>query len=299
MQTGGLPPVLFLLDFVMQHSDLPRFATHFWSIYQPDTLGWVFHAGQLAGNFSCVFAAAYRTALQALVPELPLGQWAAMCVSESKGHHPRLLNTRLEDGLINGEKTYISMAELASELLVLCKTGEEDSRPVLKLVRVPTSGAGVHIERLPSFGFLQSIPHGRCVLTQVTAEDGQILPGDGYGYSKTFRLLEDIHVQMALLGHIYQSSLLHALPEPLSEAALMLAYALRGVYAQREQAQAHLALAGIEKQLHVLLQEYLANTALDVNYRTEMQLDSKVLGIARKAGEVRRQKAWEMLKALG
>lgn len=283
----------------MQHTDLPKFATHFWSIYQPDTLDWAFHAGQLAGNFSCIFAGAYRTALQALVPELPLGQWAAMCVSEINGNHPRMLNTRLEDALINGEKTYISMAELASELLVLCKTGDEDGRPVLKLVRVPASCAGVHIERLPSFGFLQSIPHGRCVFTQVPVEQGQILPGDGYGYSKTFRLLEDIHVQMALLGHIYQFSLLHALPEPFSETALMLAYALRGVYAQSEQAQAHLALAGIEKQLHVLLREYLSNTALDANYRMEMQLDSKVLGIARKAGEARRQKAWEILKALG
>lgn len=283
----------------MQHSDLKHFSAHFWQISQTDTLNWAFHAGQLAGNFSCIFAGAYRSALQALVPDLPLGRWAAICVSEAAGNHPRMLKTCLSDGQISGEKTYISMAELAAELLVLCHTGEENGRPALKLVRVPADSAGVSIERLPSLGFLQGIPHGRCVFKQTPVSPSQVLPGDGYEYSKRFRVLEDMHVQMALLGHIHKSSMLYGLEESFSEAVLMLVYALRGVYEQRTQAEAHLALAGIEKQLHTLFQAYVENAVLPAEYCAQMKLDSKLLGIARKAGELRRQKAWEILRALG
>lgn len=108
-----------------------------------------------------------------------------------------------------------------------------------------------------------------------------------------------MHVQMALLGHIHKSSILYGLEESFSEAVLMLVYALRGVYEQRTQAEAHLALAGIEKQLHTLFQAYVDNAVLPAEYRAQMKLDSKLLGIARKAGELRRQKAWEILRALG
>lgn len=284
----------------MSRVSFPEFCNIFWSLQQSDTLQWAYTAGQQASDLSSVFAGAYRAALQALIPQLPSGKWVAMCVSEAGGNHPRNIQTRLEQGQLWGEKTYISMAEMAAELLVLCLTGEQNGRPVLKLVWVPASSAGVSIERLPALGLLQHIPHGRCHFAGVGIKDGQILPGDGYAdYSKVFRIFEDIHVQIGLLGHVQAQALVAGLPEALVERAALLVFALKGIFAERRQATAELALADASRQTVVLMQEYLACDALPQAYRQEMQNDLKILGIARKAAAARREKAWQILRGEG
>lgn len=282
----------------MSANTFKQFSDFFWAnSLAHNTLQWAFNAGQRAADFSCIFAAGYRSALQVLIPALPMGAWAAMCVSEAQGNHPRNIACQLQDGLLSGEKTYISMAEMAQELLVLCKTGEIEGRPQLKLVHVPASAPGVRIERLPPLGLLQHIPHGRCRFDGVAVAADQILPGDGYtDYNKAFRILEDMHIQAAVLGHVQTMVLRYSLPESMAERASLLMFALKGIFPEREQVYAHFALAEGERQLLALLQDYLACDLLPEDYRSELQADMKVLGIARKATAARLAKAWQDIR---
>jgi acyl-CoA dehydrogenase len=144
-------------------------------------------AGGLAADRPAwVFAAGYQAAIQALRPELPSDQVAALCISEAHGAHPARIKTRLSgiDGKtgrrLDGTKTFVSGAGGADLLLVAASTGTTpDGRNRLRMVVVPAERTGVRITPLPDLGLVPEMPHGRVDFEAVGLTDEALLPGAG------------------------------------------------------------------------------------------------------------------------
>ena len=183
--------------------------------------------GLRCSNLSQAFALAYRCALQSLLPQLNQSQWAAMCVTESQGNHPRNIQTHInQDGNVSGEKSFVSMAGLAQQLLVIVKAQDEQkdhARPVLKAVLIDSQQTGVSVMQMPAMKMLADIPHGTLTLDNATCE---ILTGDGYSdYSKVFRVLEDAHILMAassfILNQAYRAGQVDVVAKALAIVGLL------------------------------------------------------------------------------
>ena len=101
--------------------------------------------GYRAGCVGFAFASGYQSALRALVPELAVDDFSALCATEKGGNHPRAIQTRLSaanEGLeLVGEKSFVTGGTFADSLLVLAQDeAQQGDRPALKLVRVGTFG---------------------------------------------------------------------------------------------------------------------------------------------------------------
>src|SRR5438067_2330425 len=92
-----------------------------------------FHADRLGHAFAAGYGAAlarlfdHAAAAQSLPPFPPPRGLVALAATESGGAHPRAIATRLEkEGgalLLRGEKTFVTLAGAAEELLVVASRG--------------------------------------------------------------------------------------------------------------------------------------------------------------------------------
>ncbi|GAA6136212.1 hypothetical protein NBRC116188_30020 [Oceaniserpentilla sp. 4NH20-0058] len=156
--------------------------------------------GLRCSNMSQAFSLAYRCALQSLLPQLATNKWAAMCVTEPSGNHPKNIESQLTGFAVNGHKSFVTMATLAEQLLVIVKQEEKSDRPQLKAVLIDSAQAGVELVQFPPLGMLKDIPHGKVTFKNA---DADILAGDGYSeYSKPFRTLEDIYAVLVASSFI-------------------------------------------------------------------------------------------------
>jgi len=147
--------------------------------------------GFSAARMGWAFAAGYRAATVAL-----LGTPAAIVISEAGGNHPRAIETRVMDGRVTGDKSFVTLPAVFPRLAVLAR--REDG--ALAMVLCPTSEAKL-TPRSPS-PFIPEIPHFRAGLNGVR---GEVLDGDGWHLSKRFRTQEDIHVTLATLGFLMRT----------------------------------------------------------------------------------------------
>jgi hypothetical protein len=198
-------------------ADFQTFSDAVLTLDKNDSLQAVVECGLRCANLSQAFALAYRCALQALVPQLKQDQWASMCVTESQGNHPKHIQTMInEDGTVSGEKSFVTMAGLSQQLLVIAKAGEKANRPILKAVLVAADQASVNIKQMPALGMLSDIPHGVLSLERAA---GEVLTGDGHeGYSKVFRVLEDTHILLAASCLILNQAYRFELPQVMQKA---------------------------------------------------------------------------------
>lgn len=244
------------------------------------------------------FMVGYRCALQALLPELKQDQWAAMCVSEQQGNHPKLLRTVVTDsGRVTGHKSFITMADLAKQLIVIAKIdSDENKKPTLKAILIDQPESGLTVELMPPLPMVPNVRHGQILLEQC---DGKVLAGDGYtDYSKRFRTLEDAHVFMAFTGLIFRKSIELKLEKYLAEQCLMLMSGLLSLRESLEEKQnwSHLMLAGCFKQFEQLCGDFeeALKASGDEFYNLWLR-DKKLFTIAAKARKVRDGKALEEL----
>ena len=195
-----------------------------------DSLQTVLACGLRCSNLSQAFALAYRCALQALVPALKQDQWASMCVTEREGNHPKQIKTQLnKQGCVSGEKSFVTMAGLSEQLLVICKQGEQGGQPILKAVLVNADQPGVTVTLMPAMNMLSEIPHG--VLSLDDAQ-GEVLNGDGHSdYSRVFRVLEDTHILLAasclILNQAYRFNLSGVMQRALGLVSFLLSLKLQ------------------------------------------------------------------------
>jgi hypothetical protein len=154
------------------------------------------------------FAAGYSAALQTLIPGVVFP--CALCVTESRGTHPRAIETSLrptEDGSgysLDGAKTFVTFGNLARTLIIAARVGEQaGGRPKLAVVRIPSDREGVSLQALPPTPFVPEIPHSRVDLRGVSIDATERMGGDGYlEYIKPFRTVEDIHVYASAAAYL-------------------------------------------------------------------------------------------------
>lgn len=261
-------------------------------------------AGVLADRIGFAFAAGYQEALRALVQADGI---SALCVTEARGNSPKDIDTTLTpdgDGFVlTGRKKWATAAPLASALLVCAKTGiDARGRNMLRLVRVPTTAAGVTLTP-SSAPFVPEIPHAEVALDNVRVAAGAVLPGDGYtDYVKPFRTVEDAHVHAAVLGYVIGIARRNKLQHALIEQLLSTALAVRGIaLADPRSPHVHVALAGAMTQATQLIgeveREWSEVEAVDAEH-ARWQRDRPLLRVAGAARVARRDAAWRTV-ALG
>ncbi len=247
-----------------------------------------------ATSIGQAFSIAYRCALQSLLPDLNPLQWAAMCVTEAKGNHPKQLETKVTaDGVVVGHKSFVSMGELAQQLIVVAKTDDPQvshvNRPTLKAVLLQQAAKGIQMHAMKGMTLIPDVPHASM---QLDGAKGVILPGDGHAdYSKRFRYLEDVHVLISFLALILSTSVRNGLPTKISEQCILLTSALVSQELLDEPWQ-HLHLAEAFKNFEKIVDEFEQSfEQLPVAFKADWLRDKKLFTLANKARQARTIKA--------
>jgi hypothetical protein len=252
--------------------------------------------GLLADRLGFAFAAGYRSALAALLPDGE--KVASLCITEAEGGHPRAIRTRLEGGdrgwVLNGEKLWSTLAESGEFLAILASTGWEGDRNHLVLLRVPVGAPGLRLEPLPGLPFAPEIGHYRVEMVDIPVAVERVFLGDPYPrYVKPFRTVEDIFVAAATLAMLLGQG--RAWPESFRLRLLGLLLVFRQLsQLPPDDPGLHLALAGAQAQL----QDCLAAadwSALPEEVAARWHRDAPLLGVAGKARRLRLQRARELL----
>jgi len=251
--------------------------------------------GAHADRMAYAFAAGYLGALSALVPDRERTKVAALCATESGGVHPRAIETTFDGDRVTGEKSFVTFAAEAEELLVLAREGELDGRPALALVRVLAAGEGVEVTTLPPTPFIPEIAHGA---VRFDSARGQRVPGDGWAdHVRPFRTVEDLHVHLAFIGWLIASARRWGAPEATIEAGLAQALSLRALCDEDPNAKStHVALAGAIDAVRALVDRFDWSVAPEPD-RARFERDRGLLGVASKARALRRERAWDRLRA--
>ena len=251
-------------------------------------------AGGLAADRPAwVFAAGYQAAIQALQPDLPSDQLAALCISEEHGAHPGRIRTRLTAAegsagwRLDGTKTFVTGAEGADLLIVAASAGVmPDGRNRLRMVMVPADREGVCITPLPDLDVVPEMPHGRVAFETVGVADDALLPGDGYLRAiKPFRTLEDVHVTGAFLAWFAGVGRRSGWPDAILETLLALMVTARTLaLAPPLEPHVHLALGGLLSQV-ARVKDEAAPLWERVDHRTRQwwRRDHKILAVAASA----------------
>jgi acyl-CoA dehydrogenase len=261
-------------------------------------------AGFLADRIGFAFVGGYRAALSRWVPDLAFESLACLSATESGGAHPRAIHTSLAPRpdagfVLDGEKTWSTLAPLASEALVVARAGEHaDGRPRLVVVRTPLDDAGVEIETMPAPAFAPEVPHAIVRFSAVTVRAEQMLEGDGYErYLKPFRTVEDLHVHASLLGYWISVARRSRLPRDLVERSLGL-FAALSVLAEGDPLDPalHVALGGAITDARALVTDTEAHWDRVASPERERWLrDAPLLRVAERARAARLERAWQRI----
>jgi len=273
-----------------QFASFTEFAQAVLSQDKKNSLQAVLSVSLKANSIGQAFAVGYRCALQALLPELNSSQWVAMCVTEPQGNHPKQIQTQVTpDGLVSGQKSFVTMAELSQQLIVIAKSGETGERPILKAVLLQQPSQGVSLQVMEAMNLVPDIGHGQIALENA---QGVILPGDGHNdYSKRFRYLEDIHVLMAFVSLIFSMSVRHQLQAFISEKCLLLISSLLAQELLDEPWQ-HLHIAAAFESFEKIVGDFEASfDSVSESFKSDWLRDKKLFSIANKAKLARTEKA--------
>lgn len=243
--------------------------------------------GFAADRLGWAFAGGYQAAGRQLIGPLGGGLFA-LCATEATGNHPRAIQTRLEDGRLTGEKSFVTMGPAATTLVVIAREGEgADGRPRLKAAVVWPDTPGVTVSEGMTLPFVPEVPHGGLRLEG--AAPVRVLEGDGYAaYLKPFRTIEDTHVNAALLGHLVQVGRRNGWPAETIESLLVMISALRPIAAAPHDPLGHRILGGVLAQLASVLDQDLP---MEPEVAARWQRDRALLKIAGKARQARLDRA--------
>lgn len=253
----------------------------------------VMESGLRCESIGLAFAAGYRSALQKLLPTLDVSRWAAMCVTEATGNHPRQIKATITaDGIVNGEKSFVTLADRQPQLIVVAKAGETDGLPVLKAAFIDGLADQVNIELMPPLPMVPEISHGKITFDFARAS---LLEGDGYSdYSKRFRTLEDVHVLAGFASVLTSLVYRYKLPVELLEQCLVLLNSILATEHELENETPilHLHLAGLFESFKELCQSFeYSLEQLPAHISSSWLRDKKLFGVANKARQARRERA--------
>jgi len=177
--------------------------------------------GRRAGSVGWAFGFGYQAALRAMFPRQMHSRVGALCATEAGGNHPRAIRTKLHDGVLTGEKSFVTLGPLADQLVVVASEGTHPSgHNMLVGCVVDPRQPGVAMSPMPALPFVPELAHGTMRLTG--AVPTEVVDGDGYtGLLKPFRTVEDIHVHAAVAAWLLGVAVESGWPEPLVESLLM------------------------------------------------------------------------------
>lgn len=259
------------------------------------TVARAIRGGARADRLGYAFVAGYFAALDGLDPE-GAGRTACVAATEVAGVHPRAIETTLARSggamVVRGQKTFVTLADLADDLLIVARREEDDAKGRRQLValRIPATRDGIRIETRPATAFAPEVPHARVLLEDVEVTEDEVLPGDGWDdWLRPFRTVEDVHVLGATAGYLVALAATHDLMATVGpDLAAVVAIAL-GV--EREgwaRSGGHLALEGafrLGRSAHERLVAALPDAAADEKRRLER--DAPLLLVAEAARQKR------------
>ncbi|MBF5056450.1 hypothetical protein Y5W_01744 [Alcanivorax sp. 521-1] len=261
--------------------------------FAADRVGWAFAAG---------YQAALRQLLAGVNEQPAADARLALCATESGGNRPRDIATVLRrdgDGWrLDGAKSWITLGEAATELLVVARLEDGGPRPALKVARVPAGAAGVTLENKAPLEFVPEIPHTAARFESVAVPGDGLLDGDGYDtVVKPFRTIEDTFIALAVQAWLLREARVRRWPARFAEA-LVTGLESLGALAARPAGDpvTHLALTGALTRAQGLyddadgLWEEQGGDAAARWHR-----DRPLFRLAAKARLLRAQRAWERL----
>jgi hypothetical protein len=253
--------------------------------------------GFFADRLGFAFAAGYHAALRRLCPKLSADQGLSLAATEAGGAHPRAIATRLDDqNQLHGDKSWVTLAPHAEEIVVLAQSGSSGDRKQLVAVVVNARAPGVEIRPPTTTRFAPEISHAA-----VHFEGAPILhrlEGDGWqDVVKPFRTVEDLHVHLALFGYLLGLARRAGFPQALVErllALLTLSHQLARL--DPKAAAVHVAVAGLLAEVRGVGEQLDTALALAPEAeRLRFQRDRLLLDVAGSAREARRVRAWQRL----
>ncbi len=266
-------------------------------------------AGFAADRLGFAFVGGYGAALTCLVPSI--GARACLAATERGGAHPRAIMTTLGEAdptgarRLDGEKTWITLGTLATELLVVARLarpgvgeGRLEGRGSLRVVRLPAGREGITLSAGVATPFAPEVPHAEARFEGVRIAPDEVLEGDGYDdYLKPFRTLEDLHVLGAALGYLVRVAREYAWPRPFIEQALAALLTLRGLCALDPRApQTHVVLGGALSLVRALVDDATPHWALaPADERERFARDRMLLDVAGRVRAARLEAAWGRL----
>lgn len=268
-----------------------------------DTIARALWGGLHADRLGYAFAAGYGAALVRLMEHAGLPRptrTLALAATEAGGGHPRAIHTRLDGHALRGDKTFVTLATVTDELLVVATRGHgDDGKSQLVVVRVPRDARGLVLTPRPEAPFAPEIPHALARLDDVVVADEDVLPGDGYArWLKPFRTVEDLHVLAATVGYLSGVARAHGWGHAASSELAALGVALLDL-GRRDPASptTHLLVAGAFGAARRLLASLEPAWAkVDEEERTRWQRDAPLLLVAESARAKRTEAA---LRSLG
>jgi len=279
-----------------------------WGGFHADRLGYAFVAGYSAALAQLLVHAATSQGSQGSrasrpFPERPFPARLCLCATEAGGGHPRAIATRLDKQggalVLNGEKTFATLATVSEELLIVASRGiEADGKNRLRVVRVKPNAKGVQIIAREPLAFAPEIPHAIVRLTDVVVENDDVLPGDGYDhYLKPFRTIEDTHVLASMVGYLSGVGRTYSFTKDVMAELVSLALALVDVGARDPRAPlTHIVLAGLFAQGRRLVASLGPEwEKASEEERTRWQRDQALMMIADSVRGKRTEAAWKSL----
>lgn len=273
-----------------------------WGGFHSDRLGYAFVAGYAAALgrlYEHVARGVDAAAVSRPFPERPLhppraklapSARVSLCATEAGGAHPRSIATRLyEQGgalVLNGEKTFATLATIADELLVVASRGlESDGKNRLRLVRVKPNAPGVEIVPRDPMPFAPELPHALVRLVNVAVAEEDVLPGDGYDdWLKPFRTIEDTHVLASTVGYLQGAARAYGFDRGVQAELVSLSLSLIDVGARDPSAPlTHVVLAGLFSSVRRLIGSLGADwERASAEERTRWERDLPLLIVADK-----------------
>lgn len=275
--------------------------------FDNETLGWdvpidrAVIGGFLADRTAYAFASGYECALRRLVPSLPERAVVSFCVTEEKGGHPSAIRSSLKrekagPWTLNGGKKFVTLAAEAELLLIAASAGTaSDGKNMLRIAMVSRNTPGVEVSAMAGLPFVPEISHGTVAFCDVPVEERDILAGDGYAeYIRPFRTIEDLHIECAVLAHLFRIGCLYGWPRSVKERIAAVIACARSLSLDNPSSPAlHIALGGLNAQMASLLADLSGWwKTVDEKTRAAWERDSALLRVAEKARSKRLETAW-------
>jgi acyl-CoA dehydrogenase len=243
-----------------------------------------------ADRVGFAFAAGYRGALGALVPDRDPKRRAALAATEKGPIDARRVETKIDiaSNVVTGEKGFITLGTEVDEIYVLANAGEHEGRSHLVMAEVDVHAPGLKMEALPALPFAPEIPHARAIFTKVPIV--RVLPGDGWNdYVRPFRTIEDIYVHATLLAYLIARR--YGWPEDERDKMMALLEALRDLSGRdMSSPRIHRALGGAIALSREVI-DRLDWSRAPSEERARWERDRPLLSVAEKARALRLAKA--------